>query len=376
MKTPFALIFFTIILCLQAEADHPVCSCSGSQGDFVANVCALLPEQAKNIESKESIDEQYDSAFKCYLEYADKEISELYPNREAKYFDQIEIIANNTTPLCVLADSIDRIWSTEHAQRKSGPLSLGELAESADTLAELKIRIFDADDLLIDIENYRRFLLIPSYSGQIYNWVEKLYFTREKDKAYNCFEFFLLPENTDEFTIGAALFFLGRCNKNGIPKDMTWDERLKMALPRLLAVQRYPTCLTYISYAYFFAGEIYVTFGYYKQAVALFMIDVPSVDLAIAKEMRHMEAFSPCCNCNDVTNALKHIHEWSRYTKDKNKDSIMNGYKQIFSEALWNYCATNLFTAYDKHIAIKRALEDNRLNLSCLRRLCYTPGRM
>ena len=363
MKTNFVLIVSTIILCLQSEAENIVCSCSGSQEDFVANVCALLPEQAKDIESKESIDEQYDSAFKCYLEYADKEISELYPNREAKYFDQIEIIANNTTPLCVLADSIDRIWSTEHAQRKSGPLSLGELAEAADTLAELKIRIFDADDLLIDIENYRRLLLIPSYSGQIYNWVEKLYFTREKDKAYNCFEFFLLPENTDEFTIGAALFFLGRCNKNGIPKDMTWDKRLKMALPRLLAVQRYPTCLTYISYAYFFAGEIYVTFGYYKQAVALFMIDVPSVDLAIAKEMRHMEAFSPCCNCNDVTNALKHIHEWSRYTKDKNKDSIMNGYKQIFSEALWNYCATNLFTAYDKHIAIKRALEDNRKDI-------------
>ena len=363
MKAPFVLIVFSIILCFQAEADNTVCSRSGSPEDFVGNICALLQEQAKNIESKESIDEKYDLAFKCYLEYADRKISELYPNSEAKCSDQLEKIANNITPLCVLAESIERIWSEEHAQRKNGPLSLGELAKAADTLAELKTRIFDPDDPLIDIANYKRLLLIPSYSGQIYNWVEKLYFTREKEKAYNCFEFFLLPENTDEFTIGAALFFLGRCNKNGIPKDTAWEERLKMALPRLLAVQRYPTCLTYISYAYFFAGQIYVTFGYYKQAVALFMIDVPSVDLAVAKEMRHMEAFSPCCNCNDVTNALKHIHEWSRYTKDKNKDSILNGYKQVFSEALWNYCATNLFTAYDKHIALKRALEDDRKDI-------------
>lgn len=80
------------------------------------------------------------------------------------------------------------------------------------------------------------------------------------------------------------------------------------------------------------------------------------------------EADHPVCSCSGsqgdfVANALKHIHEWSRYTKDKNKDSIMNGYKQIFSEALWNYCATNLFTAYDKHIAIKRALEDNRKDI-------------
>ena len=185
MKAPFVLIVFSIILCFQAEADNTVCSRSGSPEDFVGNICALLPEQAKNIESKESIDEKYDLAFKCYLEYADRKISELYPNSEAKCSDQLEKIANNITPLCVLAESIERIWSEEHAQRKNGPLSLGELAKAADTLAELKTRIFDPDDPLIDIANYKRLLLIPSYSGQIYNWVEKLYFTREKEKAYN-----------------------------------------------------------------------------------------------------------------------------------------------------------------------------------------------
>lgn len=89
------------------------------------------------------------------------------------------------------------------------------------------------------------------------------------------------------------------------------------------------------------------------------MIDVPSVDLPIMKQLRHKEALSWAGSLGNFTNYVKHLQEWARY--DRSLDLTV--YREDIDEELWNYCATNSLCAYDKHIAISAALNDARADV-------------
>lgn len=318
---------------------------------FVDAVCSNMPDAVQRIEGKDTLKDRYCLARKLYLKRAEEKIE--------KIVDGNKKLKADLEALPLTLTSIERLWSEEHAQRKSGPLSLAEMVNAADQLAELKARIEDPDDFLIDIDNYKRLLLIPTYSGQIYNWVEKIFFKGQIRKAETCFNFFLLDENTDDFTRGAAIFFIARAAYRS-PADLTdLKSAYYFALPRFLETQRYATCLTYISYAYIWAAKIYARLGCYKQAIALAMIDVPSVDLAIMKKMRHKEAYLWALHLGDKTNAVKHIQEWACYDPTFKRQPFASW----DDEDLWNYCATNRFNAYDKHLAVAQALQGDAGNI-------------
>lgn len=343
-------LFGAALLCVQ------VAFASGLRDDaylkeFISNVISNIPAAKQELELQPDMSSRYNVAKKHYLKWADERIEGL-TKTNSTLKAQLE-----TMPL--LLGSIERLWSEAHAQRKSGPLSLAELVDAADVLAELKLRISDPDDPLIDIDNYRRLLLIPSYSGQIYQWVESLFFRRQIRKAQDCFSFFLLDENSDDFTRGAATFFIARALYNSPPDPSDSMGAYREALPKFLMTQRYATCLTYISYAYIWAAKIYARMGFYKQALALAMIDVPSVDLPFMKQLRHKEALTWAGSLCGVTNYVKHLQEWARY--DKSLDLTV--YREDIDEELWNYCATNSLCAYDKHTAISAALNDARADV-------------
>lgn len=340
-------LFFVILLSVQISCADSLRNDAFIK-EFIENVISNSPVAKQELDKQKDLVSQYNVAKRFYLEWADARIDDLLKTNA--------ILKSQLEAMPLLLHSIERLWSEEHAQRKSGPLSLIELVNATDTLAELKLRISDPDDPLIDIDNYKRLLLIPSYSGQIYQWVERLFFRRQIRKAQDCFSFFLLDENSDDFTRGAATFFIARALYNSPPDPSDSMEAYKEALPKFLITQRYATCLTYISYAYIWAAKIYAYMGYYKQALALAMIDVPSVDLATMKKLRHQEARTWAANLGNFTNSIKHLQEWARYDKDLD----LTEYRKNIDEELWNYCATNSLCAYDKHIAISAALNDDR----------------
>ena len=309
--------------------------------EIISNVCANVSLAEEKLKETKTFEEKYDLARSLYENWADEKFQKQFGKEALEKF-----------PL--ILGSIERIWSEEHAQRKSGPLSMSELIESIGKLEELKKRIEDPDDLLVDIDNYKRLLLVPSYTRQIYDWVEDLYFTPQYSKSKTCFEFFLLEENTDDFTRGAATFFLGRYYKtNCVDQD-----HYRLALPLFLSVQRYATYPTYICYAYNWAAEIYAHFGQYKQALALDMKDIPCEDLASMRAARHRDAYYCASAVGNKTNSIKHLHEWIRYEKDKNLEQCAWALKQLYSDELWNYCATNFLTMKDYSDAVEAALTD------------------
>ena len=314
---------------------------------IIETVCSNVPEaEVATIKGKGKLQERYKAAQKIYLNWADEQIGKIVTGNP-KLKNELDVLPLTLT-------SIERLWSEEHAQRKSGPLSLSELVNAADQLAELKARIENPDDYLVDIDNYKRLLLVPTYSGQIYNWIERIFFRNQRKKAAACFNFFLLDENQDEFTRGAALFFIGRAAYSSPIENNGPKEAYTFALPKFLEAQRYATCLTYISYAYIWAAKIYSYFGYNKQALALVMIDVPSVDLSTMKQLRHRDGYKYALRLDDKTNSVKHLQEWVCYDPTFKPPTLQN----YDEEDLWYYCVTNRFNDYDKFLAISQALED------------------
>lgn len=253
-------------------------------------------------------------------------------------------------PWKTMKENIDYFWSSESKQRYNGQISLNQAIKALDSFEALKVKIHDSSDPLLDISRYRDLLSISGFSGKLYWMVEDLYWKGEFSRAKEGFEFFLFPENKDLFTVGASHFYLGRMALD-IPFEQCWypDDETKnsSALYHLLSVHNYPTCLTYISYSYIYAARLYNEMNYPLPALALIMVDVPSIDWKSMKYNRHFNGADYCYYSRDITNYVKNVIECIRYC-DKGKDYVKNRIRKMhYSEELWNYCATNHFTRYD-----------------------------
>ena len=267
-----------------------------------------------------------------------------------------------------LAEQVFYLWSEESAQRGNRGLTYSKVSGFLDKLAELKKRMEDPEDDLANIDNYKDLFKVPGVSGQLYWMAEKVYklaiYKDAKLKKKNCLEFFLLPENSDGFTKGAALFHLGKFIRYGRCRNL-WsgpeNETLLLALHYFLSVHKYPTCLTYIAYSYIEAGKIYYDLKFKKQANALIMVDVPTIDWNIAKMFRH--SLGALCNSHiDLyTNCVKHIQEIQKYLDEDLWEPEKRMAKILLrehGENFWKYCLTNGFNLNDRHLAIQEALED------------------
>lgn len=274
-----------------------------------------------------------------------------------------------------LRENLSYLWGLEHNQRFDNTISLSDLIDSLDLIEELKIRLSDNEDRLTDIDKYSKLHLIPGVSGQLYWLAEKLYWKGEYEKCFNALKFFLLPENKDGFTIGATHFYLGRMLKqlpsrrlNNLPRE----DALKQSLEHLLVVHTYPTCLTYISYSYIMAAEDLNDLDHPEQALALCMVDVPSIDYAYVKTRRHENAANYCLTLGDKVSCLKHLQEMVKYAGHKKDDEVGRYFEKLgFSQKVWDDFATNFFSLADKHLAIEKAMStdcpvDSELLLSAL----------
>lgn len=271
-------------------------------------------------------------------------------------------IENNTIKsfnLRSLNEMIKYLWSSENRQRAADKLSLSLAIKSIDKIEELTKRLNDSSDLLYDIDQYRDMLLISGVPGKLYWVIESLFWKGEYEKAYRAFQFILSYENEDEFTKGAAHFYIGRmlhCLSNE-SFDYSIETREDDALKHLLLVPTYSTCLTYVSFAYIMAAEILNTKKYYNAALALCQIDVPSVDFAQMKTRKHNAAAQYALAANAYTNYVKNVLECLRYA-DQNKIEKIKRFtmKKEISQEMWKYCQNNPLNDYDKNETLEKSL--------------------
>lgn len=262
--------------------------------------------------------------------------------------------------LSSLKENISYLWSAENRQRTAGKLSVSKMVCALDKTEELKLRLQDRKDPLEDINKYDDILLIPGASGQLYHFAEKLYWSGQYNKCFNILSnFFTNPINPDGFTKGAAHFYIGRMFKQLTPRKLkiTREKALENALDHLIIVHTFPTCLTYISYSYIMAAEVLAEMKVPEQAIALCMVDVPSLDYSLVKQWRHRNAARYCLDLHDITNSIRHVQEMIRYSDGKDdEDLAFFRLRFDFNSKLWNNLATNFFTLYDKNESIRLAL--------------------
>lgn len=258
-----------------------------------------------------------------------------------------------------LSSSIRYAWGKAYSQRGKFGLEVEKTIQSLELLEEFQKRLSDSNDNLSDIVRYRQLLSISSVPGKLYWLAEKLYWDNNYDKAITVMSFFLLPENKDGFVRGAAHYFLGRSltNRTDVKSKEELDEISQEALDHFVKVPAFPTCLTYISYAYIDGAKEASSLGDYKAALALTSIDVPSLDRDTVLAMRHYDAARYCVALRDYTNCIRHLQEATAANSAYNVSSIVKTMDYAYDKAeLWNWCATNRLEYIDTHNAIVSAL--------------------
>ncbi|MBP5627558.1 hypothetical protein J6X96_05270 [bacterium] len=281
-------------------------------------------------------------------------------------FQTAENILNGTEKTVInwseIRENLSYLWSAEHKQRYQKETSLKTLIDALDKIDELKTRLNDKNDLLSNIDKYSDLFKIPGVAGQLYWIAEKLFWRGEYDKCFNVLHFFLLRDNKDGFTIGAAHFYLGRMLKqlpNRMFKNISREEALNEALSHMLIVHKYPTCLTYISYSYLMAAEILDEMNCPSQALALCMVDVPSIDYAYIKVRRHENAAQYCLTLGNSEDCFRHLQEAIKYSDRAKAESIKAYCKHMgLSPDICKSSATNFFSLVDKQIIIEKAITE------------------
>lgn len=255
-------------------------------------------------------------------------------------------------------DNVKYVWSAFYLQKNQKGLSVEKTISALNKIDEFKERLRDDTDPLYDINDYRDLHLLPGMSGQLYQLAERTYWRGQRKKALRCMNFFLLPENTDGFSIGAAHYYLGNiwahsCDEIGYKMS---DETRLEALRHYVKTPQYPTCLTYIAYSYFNAADQALRMMDYKTAYALASMDVPCVDYDVSSSQRHYFAAIACYDLKKFTNCVLHIQEAQRYDSDICVEGIIKRLPYYDKEALWNWCFTNKLTEADRYNAVVDAL--------------------
>ncbi|MBP5628168.1 hypothetical protein J6X96_08420 [bacterium] len=255
-------------------------------------------------------------------------------------------------------DNVKYSWSDFYLQRKNKGLSVEKTINALNKVEELKARLNDDNDPLTDINDYRDLHLLPGMSGQLYQLAEKIFWRGEYKKAYHCMYFFLLPENTDGFSIGAAHYYIGNlwvncCDHFGHRKSR---ETVLEALRHYLKTPLYPTCLTYIAYSYFKAADMAYRLRDYRTSYALASMDVPCVDHDHASAKSHYFAALASFELKRYTNCILHAQEVQRRDPRIGIEEFLEILPYYDKESLWNYCATNKLPETDRYCAIVDAL--------------------
>lgn len=355
------LLFIFLLLCcfaFSASGEEASINFVLTDEDYASMIERLLPYCGE--ETKCSLSEQlhsgkdlrgaYDKARKAALPLMEREIEQ---RKSLLSKEQFKLLSYKE-----IDDNIKYSWSAFYLQRKHNGLSVDKTISALNKIEEFKERLKDDDDPLSDINDYRDLHLLPGLSGQLYQLAEKIFWRGKYKKAYRCMCFFLLPENKDGFSIGAAHYYLGNlwahsCENFG--HKMSSGTVLE-ALQHYLKTPLYPTCLTYISYSYFMAADMAYRLGDYKSSYALASMDVPCVDYDFAAAQSHYYAALASYELKKYTNCVLHIQEAQRYNPKLEVEGFIKRLPYYDEESLWNYCFTNKLSETDRYSAIVDAL--------------------
>lgn len=257
-----------------------------------------------------------------------------------------------------ICDNVKYVWSAFYLQKNGKGLSVEKMIGALNKIEELKERLKDDSDPLYDMNEYRDLHLLPGMSGQLYQLAEKIFWRGRRKKAYRCMNYFLLPENNDEFSIGAAHYYLGNLLAHSW-HELGYRASDKMELEALrhyIKTPQYKTCLTYIAYSYFKAADMASRFKDYRTSYALASMDVPCVDYDYATGQRHYNAALASYELKKFTNCVLHIQEVQRYYPKLEVEWLIKRIPYYDKESLWNWCFTNKLSEVDRYHAVVDAL--------------------
>lgn len=346
-------IFLVAILCWSEEA-------SGYSCEYMTSFFTGSPfgGEANDKDSHEITVEKFEQDRKLWLVWAEEEISKRLSDGaifEKRYRWQ----APSDRGYGEIVSSVRNAWGKAYAQGGAYGLEVEKTIRSLGLLEEFQKRLADPGDSLNDVVRYRDLLSISSIPWKLYWLAEKLYWNGNYEKAVTVMAFFLLPENKDGFVRGAAHYFLGRSltKRTDLKTKEEYDEVSKEALEHFIKVPKYPTCLTYISYAYIDGASEAAGLGDHRAALALTCIDVPSLDRDTVLAMRHYDAARYCVALRDYTNCVRHLQEVAAASTHYNVSEIVRSMNYHYDKTeLWNWCATNRLEYIDTHNAIVSAL--------------------
>lgn len=277
-----------------------------------------------------------------------------------EWYENLSLKESDAIPWKNIIETSAYLWSPEQRQRETNALNLSDYVECFAEIEEFESRIADASDRLEDCEKYKGILAISGAAGRLYWQAESVFWQGDYEKAYTLMNFFLLPENSDGFTKGAAHFFLGRMlhEIHRFDFGFTEEDRSAVALSHLLSVHKYPTCLTYTSYAYIMAAELFRERGDYYSALTLSMADIPSIDFSMMEWKRHRNAALYAQIVRDKTNYVKNVQQALRYGGEKAEEDLKNsGIRWQCEETLWRYCQEHPLNEQDFNSVLAQAME-------------------
>lgn len=187
------------------------------------------------------------------------------------------------------------------------------------------------DDPLNTLEKYSLIYRLRGAPMTVFWWAQHMYWRENKARTEPLLHFLLDVRNPDDFSVGAAHFFLGLLYENV-------HKNYETAFSHYMRSVAHKTCLVFIGYAYYNAAHILTKISYYRNALALLAVDVPSIDQIQLSAQKHILAANILFNNEDPTNAVMHLH--TALLIDNAQSNSISALTQSFyvNSALWNTC--------------------------------------
>ena len=161
---------------------------------------------------------------------------------------------------------------------------------------QLLARIANSNDPLEHLDLHAPALELDGAPRTLYTRAYAEFWHRRHARAERLFCFLLLPANTNGFARGNSHFWTAHLLRyhHHDPSN---------ALPHYLAVHRHAACLVFTDAAYCEAARIYATWGKTNTALALFAVQVPSIDYWRKEQWKALCSFHLALASKDYTNA-------------------------------------------------------------------------
>lgn len=243
-----------------------------------------------------------------------------------------------------LGDQLD-VFAADHAH--SPPLTVAETIEALARLDELKTRVQSPHYGAFCLEYYTILYRLKGAPMTVFWWLQHMYWYEDKARTEPFLYFLIDPRNPDEFSVGAAHFFLGLLYEQV-------HQEYERAVTYYLRAVPYKTCLTFIGYAYYKAANLLYALGQNANALALLAVDVPSTDMRHLRGLKHMKSAHIYLHDYNFTNGVRHLHAALRVnvSLSNNVNALVRAFPYAITTSLWHTTRTHFWRTDDRDAAI------------------------